>query len=210
MLVSYFHGPVQVGIYNAGKIVYRLYSLFSQAAQVIILPIASKLNATNQLAGVRALFEKSIYFSYLILIPLNGGLLWATNWIFSQFYAGQYSEAIPVFRWLVSGAFLAPWGQVGANILLGAGKPQLNFRIIFIGVFVQLVAGIILIPRFLAVGAAIAMVITMLCSMILVIYHVKKLTGFTLQGILQRYHDVLNFMKDLRRKARIKNVFQKE
>ena len=202
IFISRFFGPVPVGIYRAGKVIYRFYNAFSQAAQIVIMPLASKLAAAGQAAELRALFEKSIYFSYLLLLPLNFLLLLGADWILDRLYSGQYVEAVPVFRWLLLGAFFLPWGTVGINILLGAGKPSLSFRITWLVVAMNMVCCLVLIRPFGINGAAMAAAITTATGAALTVYCLKPITQFTWRGILRRHADAMNFFKTLSRHKR--------
>ncbi|MGH7494612.1 MAG: oligosaccharide flippase family protein [bacterium] len=197
IFVAHFYGPVSVGIYRAGKIIYRLYNAFSQATQVVILPLASKLEAAQQRDGLRVLFEKSIFFSYLIVVPLNFALLLGAAGIFSQLYSGRYDESVPVFRWLLVGAFLLPWGAIGINLLLGAGKPNLTFGITWIVVAVYSLCSLVLVQSHGLQGAAVANVIGTMAGALLTTVFVKNLTGFTWRGIMRRFADVSNFARRL-------------
>ncbi len=199
ILVSRFLGTVPVGIYRAGKIIYRFYNAFSQAAQVIILPLASRFSASGQMASLRALYEKSIYFSYLLLLPLNVFLLLSADWIVALLYSGKYPEAVPVFRWLLVGAFFLPWGTVGINVLLGADKPKLSFRITWVVVAVNVVFSWFFIKAFGVNGAAMVIGITSLVGAALTTYYIKSFIHFTWRGIFGRHADVINFAKSMRR-----------
>ena len=200
ILISRFLGTVPVGIYRAGKIIYRVYNAFSQAAQIIILPLASQFAASGQMTALRALFEKSIYFCYLLLLPLNAFLLLSADWIITLLYSGKYPEAVPILRWLLIGAFFLPWGTVGINILLGADKPKLSFRITWIVVAVNILCSFFFIKSFAINGAAMVIGITSLVGAILTAYHVKSLIHFTWRGIIYRHVDVLNYAKSIRLK----------
>jgi O-antigen/teichoic acid export membrane protein len=200
ILVSRFLGTAPVGIYRAGKIIYRFYNAFSQAAQVIILPLASRFSSSGRMDALRALYEKSIYFCYLLLLPLNVFLLLSADWIVALLYSGKYPEAVSVFRLLLIGAFFIPWGTVGINILLGADKPKLSFRITWIVVAVNAVLSYFFIQAFGANGAAMVIGITTLVGAILTTYYIKSFIHFTWRGIIYRHVDVVNFAKSLRLK----------
>ncbi len=197
ILIARFFGPVPVAIYRAGKVIYRFYNAFSQAAQVIIMPLASQLAAAGQKSSLRALFEKSVYFSCLLLFPFNLLLLFGADWILEQLYSGQYMEAVPVFRWLLLGAFFLPWGTVGINMLLGAGQPKLSFRITWMVVVVNFLSCFFLVQAFGVNGAAMAIALTTVAGAILTASHIKPLTEFTWKGIFQRHADAVNFFKTL-------------
>jgi O-antigen/teichoic acid export membrane protein len=199
ILVSRFLGTVPVGIYRAGKIIYRFYNAFSQAAQVIILPLASRFSASGQMASLRALYEKSIYFSYLLILPLNVVLLLSADWIGALLYSDKYPGAVQIFRWLLIGAFFLPWGTVGINVLLGADKPKLSFRITWAVVAVNVVLSYFFIRSFGINGAAMVIGITSLVGAVLTTYYVKSLVNFTWRGIFCRHPDVINFVKSMRR-----------
>jgi O-antigen/teichoic acid export membrane protein len=194
-LISFFYNPAQVGVYNAGKIIYRFYNVISQAAQVLILPLASRLAATEPREELRALLEKAVCFFYFILIPLNGILLFGAGWIFSMIYGDRYGDAVGVFRWLVVGAFFIPWGTVGSNVLFGMNYPRLNSRITWLATLGNIVLNLILLPNLNILGAAIANAVTMAIGAIMVSFYLKRLLRFSFRGVWQRRLDALNFAK---------------
>jgi len=199
ILIAHFYGPLHVALYRVGKMIYRLYNTFSQALQVILLPIVSRLDASGQKDQLRVLYEKSMFFSYLVLIPLNCGLLLGADWIFFQLYGGRYQESIPLFRWLVAGTFFLPFGAIGGNILVGTGNPKLSFRTTWIVVCTYVITSLVLIRAMGIDGAAMATVIAAAAGAIVTTHYVKTLCSFTLRGILGRYSDALSFAKGLAR-----------
>ena len=197
IFVAHYCGPIPLALYRSGKIIYRFYNAFSQAAQVMIFPLASKFAAAQRKDDMRALFEKSIFLSYLALVPLNIALWVGADWIFAQLYHGKYAEGVAVFRWLLLGAFALPWGTIGINLLLGAGKPNQTFRITWMTVAIYALCSIWLVQKLGAVGAAIATVIGIVAGALLTSFFVHQLIGFTWQGIVRRYADVQNFFKTI-------------
>lgn len=195
IFVGYCCGPVQVAIYRSGKIIYRFFNAFSQAVQVIVFPLASKLAAAQRRAELRALFEKTVFFSYLVLIPLNVALWLGAEWIFAQLYGGKYAGGVAVFRWLLLGAFALPFGAIGINLLLGIGKPHLTFRITWATAAIYAICSAAFIAKLGIVGAAMATVAAIIAGAALTAFFVRKHVGFTGRGILQRYADVVNFVK---------------
>lgn len=188
-LVSSFYNPAQVGVYNAGKIIYRFYNILSQAAQIVLLPLASRFASANQRDELRALMEKAVSFFYLALVPVNLILLLNTDTVFSLLYGCKYTEAIGVFRWLVVGTFFMPWGAVGSNLLIGMGSTRLSFRIAWWSALANLVLDSILIPKLNILGAALANTITMGLGAVLVFSHLKRLLNFNIRSIWGRRLD---------------------
>jgi O-antigen/teichoic acid export membrane protein len=196
-MISFFYHPAQVGVYSAGKIIYRLYNVIAQAAQVVILPLASRFAAAEQREELRALLEKAVCFFYFMLVPLNVILLFGAEAIFSLLYAGRYTEAVGVFRWLVIGTFFMAWGTVGNNLLLGMGQARLSFQVTWLVTIANIVLNLILIPKLNILGAALANAITMGLSAALMFFYLKRHLGFSVRKVWQRRRDALEFARAL-------------
>ncbi len=197
LMIGYFYDPFQVALYNAAKIFFKIYNVFSQAISMLVFPLVSKLHAEGKQDEIKALFEKMVCFYYIILIPFNLVLLVLSKEIFEIAYAGRYPDSAKIFIVLIIGTFLSPLGTVGSNIILGIEKPKINFRITWLAVASNVILNLLFIPRYGAFGAAVATVFSMGIGYILIAVFTKRITGATFTGVLVRVKDAANFGREI-------------
>jgi O-antigen/teichoic acid export membrane protein len=196
-LIGYFYGPIQVGIYNAGKIIFRFYNVVSQATQVVLLPLISRLSASGQKGELRALAEKAICFLFLALLPLHLLLFVGADVLLETVYHGKYGEAGWILRVLVLGAVFVPWGAVGSNMQLGMGQPQVSLLFVISVAIFGVIANLIFLPVMGVMGAAIATTLMMIFGAVLQIFYMRHAFQLRFRGIWQRRLDALDFGRAL-------------
>ena len=192
-LIGYFYDPVKVAVYRAGKIIFQFYNIISQAMQVILLPLISKLEAAGQREELRALAEKAVCFLFIILLPLHLLLIFGADLLLTVVYHGKYDEATAILRVLVFGAFFIPLVTVGSNIQMGMGKSKVSFSFVILVAVFNITVNLILLPVTGIIGGALATTLTMMFGGTLQFLYMRKALGLTLRGIWQRRLDALNF-----------------
>lgn len=192
-LIGYFYDPIKVAVYRAGKIIFQFYNLISQAMQVILLPLISKLEAAEAREELRALAEKATCFLFIVLLPLHLFLMVGAEFLLNVVYHGKYNEATVLLRILVIGAFFMPLGTVGSNIQMGMGKSKISFSFVILIAVFNIAVNLILLPITGIIGGTIATTLSMLLGSALHFFYMRKTLGLTLRGIWQRRLDALNF-----------------
>ncbi len=196
-MIGYFYGPIPVASYNAAKFFFKIYNVFSQAISMLVFPLSSRLHAEHRMDEIKALFEKMVCFYYIILIPFNLVMLVLSKEIFEIAYAGRYSDSAKIFIVLVIGTFLIPLGTVGSNIILGVEKPKISFRITWVTIASNVILNLLFIPKYGALGAAVATIFSMGIGAILTAAFAKRITGAAFTGVLLRVKDVANFGREI-------------
>jgi O-antigen/teichoic acid export membrane protein len=192
-LIGYFYAPIQVAVYAAGKIIFRFYNIVSQATQVVLLPLISRLDVTGQREELRTLAEKAICFLFLALLPFHLLFFAGSEVILDMIYHGKYNNAAPILRWLVLGAIFLPWGTVGSNVQLGMGQPKVSFLFVGLVAVFNIFANLLLLPAIGLSGAAVATALTMMFGAVLQTLYMRRAIRLRWRGIWQRRLDALNF-----------------
>jgi O-antigen/teichoic acid export membrane protein len=194
-IISLFHGPAQVAAYGAAKIMFRLYGVFAQVLQIIVLPVASRLYVENKKDELRTFTEKSICFFFLSIIPINLFALLNSSLLFEILYNGKYTESIIIFNILFVGSFILPWSFVGSYVFVANEKVKSNFQIILASSLINFVLNLFLIPSFGNLGACISYVLSFFAGGGIMMYKLRQHFGVSLKGTFLKWKSVFAFIK---------------
>lgn len=196
-LLSWYSGPVAVAFYNAAKVFYRAYDIVAQLIQMFVIPASSKLTAEGNRADLQAMFEKTILFTSVVLVPSSVLLLIFAPTIMHFFYGTKYDEAIGVLQILALASIAVPWLATMAGILLGSGKVRLLFQVILVFLTTIIVALVLFVPLWNMDGAAWALVVSHVVAAIVLAVALNRsgVVEVRFRGILLRYNDVAVYAK---------------
>ncbi|MCA9009088.1 MAG: oligosaccharide flippase family protein [Planctomycetaceae bacterium] len=160
-LVAKFRGPGEVGFYSAAMALALIPEFATGAVSSVLNPKVVRLYTRNQFRGFHA--------QYLMLsVPLGLFTIlvmyYAAPLAMTLLYSGKYAPAIPALRLLASGTIL--W-LVLAPLAAGLVTLVAPRRTLLLNVFMfmpSLLIGIVLIPRYGFIGAAMLFLGTRLVS----------------------------------------------
>jgi lipopolysaccharide exporter len=194
-ILSAFRGPVQVAVYNSVKVFIRIYDMVSQVIQMFVLPGASRLASKGEFQSLKAMVEKAIAFSTILMLPIFLIFLTLAPVLVNVMYSGRYSEAIPLLQIFSVLTFLVPLIAVASNTLLGLGHVRLSFVLSLQILVGATVIYLILIPLFGAIGATAGYV---LASCVLAWISSAKMVRFvpmTIREVVRRTNDVTVYLR---------------
>lgn len=128
-VLSWYYGPVAVARYNAARVFYRAYDIVTQVIQTFLIPASSKFAARGNRADLQAMFEKTILFTSVVLIPSSIGLILLAPAIMHLFYGTKYDEAIEVRQILSITSIAVPWLATVSGMMVGSGQVRLLFQV---------------------------------------------------------------------------------
>lgn len=153
-LLSYFIGPVAVGIYAIAVNITEKLWLISGAVSTVILPRLSQLS-NDELK--RNTLTPLIARSVLWLTALVGLLLGSVGYYLIVFIFGlAFQPAYLVVVILIPGVILGSCSMVLANDMAARGRPELNLATSWITVVINIAGNVWLIPDHGINGAALA------------------------------------------------------
>jgi O-antigen/teichoic acid export membrane protein len=174
LLIGMFLNPAAVATYTVAKIIWRSFSVYVQVVEMLVMPGVSRLHSENRTNDIAMVYEKTVAFSYLLIIPLGIAMLALAHPAISIIYGARYIASVPVLRILAVFAFVVVPAAIGTSLLTGMGLPQTVFRIRWFATIINLALCIALIPISGLPGAAIAVVVSMGFASFLVHHQVKK------------------------------------
>ncbi|PKM91348.1 hypothetical protein CVU82_02000 [Candidatus Falkowbacteria bacterium HGW-Falkowbacteria-1] len=179
VLLSFFSGDYYVGIYQVSfKIIFALQ--FLPMAFVASLYPAMSFYWQNNREQLKTTFKRSIDYLLLISIPISLAIFLLSDKIILIFKS-NYSEAnLPLKISIISLIFIFLNFPLG-SLLNACDKQAKNTRNMLVALTVSIILNIILIPRFQAVGASIAVLASNALMFVLGIIECKKIISYSLK-----------------------------
>jgi len=164
LIIGLFLNPVSVAVYNVAKILWRFFSIYNQVVALLVLPGISRLFAQNRMREIASIYEKTLSFSYVLMIPFGIAIIALANPIIAIIYGDKYLASIPILRVLALYAFFAAPAAIGASLLTGIGKPEAVFKARWLATVVNLAVCAVLTLLLGPVGSAIALIASIALS----------------------------------------------
>ncbi|MCQ1536897.1 flippase [Methanosarcina sp. KYL-1] len=153
-LVNFFLSPAATGIYSISVLIAEKLWILSYSVGAVILPHLSELHQEEQkrkqltpLIARWVLFASSLGAAIIALVAFP-----FINLLFGK----EFAPAFGALLWLLPGVAIYSMARVLSNDIAARGKPELNCYNELVVVTVNVLANIVLIPRFGIKGAAIA------------------------------------------------------
>ncbi len=153
-LVNFFVNPTATGVYVIAVNIAEGLWIISKSINMVILPRLSELNKDEK----KRQHLTPLIARWVLFISAVGAIIMAflAPPFIQLVYGIDYSDAIDALLWLLPGILIGSMARVLANDIAARGRPELNLYISILVVFTNVIANIILIPKFGIKGAAIA------------------------------------------------------
>jgi len=156
-LVNLFLNPALVGIYFVAVQVAERLWLPSKVLSTVLLPRMAEMHATSDTKHITPIMSRLVLWG-TVFICLVVAIV-ATP-IIRLLFGEAYLGAIPPLLWLLPGIALASSSRIVANDFAARGRPEWNSWLSAAILVINIIANIVLIPRFGINGAAIATTIS--------------------------------------------------
>ncbi len=165
------------GFYTSAVTLSRVtHSLFA-ALPMTMLPSISAAFANSDFSLIKRYINQSMRYSMIILFPLTIIISTHAKQIISLIYSSQFIEAAAPLSILVFGFTFLAFFMTQCSFLQGVNKPNLAMLFAFLAAGLAWLLNITLIPKYGLSGAAMAMTLTALLSLIVIsvyVYHKFK------------------------------------
>ena len=169
---------IQNGLYEQAEKISRIALTVYQSYGAVVAPRISNLYARGDDKGIESILTSSIRFMWMLLSPMMLGMIAISNNQIPWFYGSEFIESIPILR--VFSLLLIPVGLstvLAVEYLVPIKKQNLFTLSVTVGAISNIIMNLILIPRFYAVGAAIASVLAETIITAVQIYIVHRIKG---------------------------------
>jgi stage V sporulation protein B len=155
MIKALLKDDILTGLYNAAVTLARIPYFLLQSLAFILLPSISALTRTGASHDQAARFIRDV-LRYLIALIVPGAALAAatSKSLLNLFYSTEYIPGAPALTILMVGLSSLAFYLLLASIVAGAGRARAGLVFTALSLAVSAVAGLLLIPRFGLIGAA--------------------------------------------------------
>lgn len=160
LLVGIFFAPEVIAPYLVARTLLRMYALFSQAVNFLVLPSASRLQASGQMPLLRRRLRQVLTYTLAGLVPVNAAMWFAAPVLFPLVLGGKYVPAIPFFRLIILATFFEPVYSILANAIAGIGLPRRSVPVLVTALVFNIAANLVLLPLFGLWAAPVVLVVT--------------------------------------------------
>jgi O-antigen/teichoic acid export membrane protein len=165
----------EVGFYSNSEKIINICVAFISALGQVMLPKMTNLLANGNTEEFNTLTRKSIKFSSFLSIAMFYGLLGVAQSFIPLFYGPGYEPCIPLLRLLSVNLMFLAWGSVlRSEFLIPKEQNSIFIKSVLLGVVVNLILNILLIPQMKAVGATIGTISAEVSSLIFILIGIRK------------------------------------
>ena len=155
----------QVGLYSAAYKVTNLLEAFPLMMMGTIYPLMSRY-ATADLGQLRELYKKSVFYLGLVALPMGLGITLLAPVIIQVLFGANFIAADRGLMVLVWSTVFLCLALSGGNLLICLGKERISLVLNALGVGLNIMLNLLLIPMMGFVGAALATAATYLFILI--------------------------------------------
>ena len=192
-MIGWFTGDAaENGYYEqALKIVDMSLVLITTMGSIMIPKISREYSKGNN-KEVKDYITKSLKFTFLISIPMTLGIISISKLFVPIFFGEEYmksSDILNVLSFLF--IFMGINSVTGSQYLISTGQQNKHTKFLLIGGGINIVLNIILIPKFMSIGASIASVIGEATISILELHYLNKTKQYNSKGIIKYVYKYL-------------------
>lgn len=156
LLLTYFRPLAEVGIYNVVLPSAMVFLHLSQAVSCVVFPMASELWTSDDKKrlsdGLRLLHK----YAFAFILPFIFSVFAFSTWFLHLFFGQQFVPGALALKILLVGTLCYTVAQMNCSILTGVGRQKTVAKFILFAALVNIIANLLLIPRFGMEGAAAA------------------------------------------------------
>jgi len=173
-----------IGNYNVALNFVVLISFFALPITTMLFPAFSKLDAKKDKEALKNIFQYSIKYSALIVVPVTALVMCLSGPAVETLFRNEYSTA-PLFLSLLSiNYLLSATGNLStANIINSQGQTKQNLKFMLLTAVIGFPMGYLLIMNYGVLGLIFTSIVAGIPSLILSLLWVKKHYGLTVDWV---------------------------
>ena len=179
------NGSAENGFYEQAHKIEQMIVTFLTSLSVVTMPRIAYLYEKKLLEEMNEKLRETMNFILFLSFPMCFGLIAVSDFFVPLFLGSGYERCIPLLK--IFSLLLIVVGMnnaVGKQVLMAIGRQKQYNKCVLIGCLVNIIFNAILIPKYLAFGAAIASVLAEFVILLLFIRASSDFVGF--KWILKR------------------------
>jgi O-antigen/teichoic acid export membrane protein len=180
-------GSYAVGIYDGAYRFFGIIVLVISNFVLSLFPVISDFFKTDKHTFNRVC-RKTIKYFLILAFPGIVILIFSSSWLILLIFPEQYKASIPLLK--ILGLAIVPYGmtEIFAHMLIASSNQKIDMMVNGIGMCMNILLNLLLIPKYSSMGAAIA-------TLISIIFYLILQVGFIQKRILDIHiHDLLRFI----------------
>lgn len=176
LMIAFFLDPLAVALFHFATKIIQYVEMPLTALSQVIYP---RLAASYHLKGVNELkkeYGKAVVALLALIIPAVIIINVFNMNIIQLLSSENYQGAAPLIVILSIGCLFKPWGRVFGLTLDAIGKPKINFLMLAFSLMVNIIMNYMLIPKYGVEGAALATTTSIILTVILGQFNIKRHT----------------------------------
>lgn len=169
-----------LGWYSASSRLVRYLQVVPLMVNTALFPAMSRFFISSP-DNLKLIYEKYLKFMLVIGVPMAAGTTVLADKIIWTIYGDGYSPSIVVMQIVIWSAFLSFVYTPFLQTFSSTNHQRLTTVIIGIGMFVNFILNIILIPIFSYIGSSFALVLSELTMLVIGFYYATRL-GYGIKG----------------------------
>ncbi len=181
LIIGFFLPAEQVGAYGAAFAIAVLPKFFQYSLNRILLPVASKLYADNNMTDLNVIYKKVAKLAVVVTMPIFFSILAYPNVFLQILFADKFDSAGPVLQILVVGVTVNVLTGSFGEILQSFGHTKAVMWISITGTCSNLAMMMVLVPVYGITGAAISMTASLVLMALLgliILWRLKSMHPF--------------------------------
>ncbi|WP_248896410.1 flippase [Haloplanus halobius] len=179
IVLGFFVSSSLVGIYAVAWNIAQFLILFSSSIAVTIFPEMSQLAAKEDPQATADLFEKSLSYAGLLLIPgVVGSLVVGERLL--RIYGGEFTQGVAILALLVVASLIQAYQDQVLTTLNAVDRPDIAFRVNALFLVGNVLLNLILIYVYGWVGAAIATGLSAFLSLVAGATYLRTIVAYDL------------------------------
>lgn len=159
ILLGYFISPASVAFYDQAEKIIKIPLSFITVLSTVMMPRLANQFASHNIDSIQQYLAKTIRFSSFLAFPMMFGLMGIASTLIPWFLGKEFLPVISVIYFLAPLILLASMvGISGDQYLVATGQTRILTWSYVVAALVNVAVNLVLIPRYAAVGSAIATV----------------------------------------------------
>jgi O-antigen/teichoic acid export membrane protein len=166
MLLGYFRGPADVGIYAPAVMLATLPELVVSVVLTVLTPQVGRYYESGHFTH---LLRRYLRYAVPIGALAVAGALTIAGPVIQTIFGAKYADSVPLFKVLALGTLFFAVVTPPCAALLSLFAPKRSLTITLCGLFLVLTGGVLVVPAYGALGAAVLLTTVRLTTACLIV-----------------------------------------
>jgi len=183
-IIAIYASNFIIGNYAVASNFTVLLTFFTVPIGTMLFPAFSKLDVARDRETLKEIFQSSIKYSSLLVVPSTFALIALANPIVSVLFGEKYSSA-PLFLALLAASYLLTLiGQLTTlNLISGQGETRLYLNLAIVNMVVGIVMAVFLVPTLGVIGLIMTMIFDGVPGLLVSLKWIKSHYGATVDWV---------------------------